>query len=489
MAKLLTLRSQRVAEIMERRRAAVETKKQAKSWATLRRTGAGFANVYRPPSTDVPTVAPIQDGAWKGQRCFIVGGGPSLRGFDFGRLRGERVIAINRAYEFYPEADVMFAMDPRLYEWITTGQLGDEARTRFEAFSGIKVWMLLSGVRDWPGVQFIDSLGMDGLTDSIRTGLYHGNNSGYAALNLAVALGADPIYLLGYDCMGNGKGGQAWYHDGYPERQGEHVYGDFVGHFEKLAPQIAERGVQVVNLNSDSALRCFRFGDIAEIRGLGEKTMHDPGWVIISYYTKGTGYEQEIKNLEASLKIYGLPYHIFRYEPVGTWRGNLNFKSECILRAMDMFPGTDIVFVDADAVVRQYPVLFDELSRTHSFDLSAHFFKYRPESGDADELLSGTLWIQNGQMGRRLVEKWHEVGLARTADTRHQLCLKMAIAEIEKGGEKVRVYRHPFAYTCIYDYPQAYKIEPVIEHFQASRRLRREVGYGDNLINRGGSNP
>jgi hypothetical protein len=69
------------------------------------------------------------------------------------------------------------------------------------------------------------------------------------------------------------------------------------------------------------------------------------------------------------------------------------------------------------------------------------------------------------------------------------MCLKLAIAEIEKAGEKVRVYRHPFAYTCIYDYPQAFKIEPVIEHFQASRRLRREVGYGDNLINRGGSNP
>mgnify|MGYP002682074433 CR=1 FL=1 len=152
MAKLLTLRSQRVAEIMERRRAAVETKKQAKSWATLRRTGAGFANVYRPPSTDVPTVAPIQDGAWKGQRCFIVGGGPSLKGFDFGRLRGERVIAINRAFEACPTADIMFAMDPRLYDWITSGQLGDEARARFDSFAGIKAWMLISGAQGWPGV-------------------------------------------------------------------------------------------------------------------------------------------------------------------------------------------------------------------------------------------------------------------------------------------------------------------------------------------------
>ena len=31
----------------------------------------------------------LEDGAWAGRRCFIVGGGPSLKGFDFRRLKGE----------------------------------------------------------------------------------------------------------------------------------------------------------------------------------------------------------------------------------------------------------------------------------------------------------------------------------------------------------------------------------------------------------------
>ncbi|GAG00227.1 unnamed protein product, partial [marine sediment metagenome] len=34
----------------------------------------------------------MPDGAWNGKPCFIVGGGPSLKGFDWTKLNGHRTI-------------------------------------------------------------------------------------------------------------------------------------------------------------------------------------------------------------------------------------------------------------------------------------------------------------------------------------------------------------------------------------------------------------
>ncbi len=41
----------------------------------------------RGSSTDISTVVPKD--SWRGRLCFILGGGPSLNGFDFNQLTGE----------------------------------------------------------------------------------------------------------------------------------------------------------------------------------------------------------------------------------------------------------------------------------------------------------------------------------------------------------------------------------------------------------------
>jgi hypothetical protein len=201
------------------------------------------------------------------------------------------------------------------------------------------------------------------------------------------------------------------------------------------------------------------------------------GWIVISFYTSGTGYAQEIKKLETSLIKFKLPYKIYAYPPLGTWRKNLTYKSECILRAFDEFPDKDIVFIDADGIVRKHPALFDELSQKHDCDMACHFFRY---SFSTEELLSGTLWFQNNDTGRALVKRWDEIGRAKPA-VRHQMCLKLATGE-PLLGRPVKVYHLPIEYTCIFDVPARRGKEAVIEHYQASRRLRRQVGYGENLI-------
>jgi len=431
------------------------------------------------PGYTGPAVAP-RDGEWKGQPCFIVGGGPSLKGFDFERLYGAgKIIAVNKSFRDVPFADIVFFMDHDFYTDVTRGDYGADALADWKAFQGRKVFLNLGAYRVDDRVTEIPAAGQYGLSASIGHGLYHGNNSGAGAIALAYCMGANPIYLLGFDSHPAATG-ETHYHEGYGKPLAESAYVQFTDAAREMAPRLKEAGAMVINLNPESAIRSYEFGDIDEALPL-RLTGKDKGYIVVSYYTRRTGYAKEIRTLEASLTKHDLPYHLFSFEPAGTWRANLNFKSECILKAFDLFPGKDIVFLDADAIVRRPPVLFDELSAKRAFDLSAHFFKYDPKSGDADELLSGTLWIQGNATGRRLVEAWNAIGLQRP-NVRHQMCLKLAVAEMEKAGTPVRVYRHPFAYTCIYDYQKARGVVPVVEHFQASRRLRREVGYGVNLI-------
>jgi len=204
-------------------------------------------------------------------------------------------------------------------------------------------------------------------------------------------------------------------------------------------------------------------------------------WRVVSFYTVGTGYEKEVKKLEGSLAALGIPYHLFPCEPRGSWRANLNYKSEIILKAFDLFPDKDIVFIDADGIVRRHPALFDKLSADRTHDVAAHFHPYQ-QGLRGGSLLSGTLWFANSDIGRRLVKTWHRIGVEHP-DVRHQHCLRLAITEMEKAGAPARVYRLPPEYTLIFDYYRVGKFSPVIEHFQASRRLKKEVGRGTPLLN------
>lgn len=57
--------------------------------------------------------------AWAGQTAFILGGGPSLKGFDVERLRGRgKVIGVNNAgIDLAPWCNVLFWADKRWLDW------------------------------------------------------------------------------------------------------------------------------------------------------------------------------------------------------------------------------------------------------------------------------------------------------------------------------------------------------------------------------------
>jgi hypothetical protein len=186
-----------------------------------------------------------------GETIYIVGGGPSLKGFDFERLRGKNVIAVNKAIFFVPFAQVLYWSDARFYEWY--GETTDK-------FNGIKVTNKPHPKRS-DIINLVDT-GKDGLELEPHA-VRHGGNSGYAAMNVAYHLGARKIVLLGFD-MQNAKGGETHFHDGYPARgtANEVMQTNMLPSFETIAEPLRRRKVEVFNASQLSLIKCFQKIDL-----------------------------------------------------------------------------------------------------------------------------------------------------------------------------------------------------------------------------------
>ncbi len=205
----------------------------------------------------------VHKNAWRGRRCFIIGGGPSVKKLDLDLLRSELTIGINRAYELL-EPSILYGVDGQMWGWVEQGKCGAESKRKFNAYRGYKVWMALHKVFP-PDFYLIDVDDRGGHRIGSTKLLAFKNNSGYGAINLAAALGANPIYLVGFDMQGGKEGKQKWWHDGYPVDYGEGVYKRYIDEINGFAPVLKDAGVEVINLNPRSALKCFDFGDYRKV--------------------------------------------------------------------------------------------------------------------------------------------------------------------------------------------------------------------------------
>ena len=205
---ILTVRDKAVQDIveqMERKREVDRGRKQKeflirKNWNALKKSGASYSLDDRAPAlfdyaTGRNLYDVVADDGWKDQRCFIIGGGESLKGFDFSKLKNELVIGINLAFKAI-DCTINFAMDNNLYNWISTGRLGEETREKFEDFKGFRVWVDSAGYNYPKGIFILKPSNTYHLSRSMRDGIAGESNSGLGAVSLAVCLGANPIYLL-----------------------------------------------------------------------------------------------------------------------------------------------------------------------------------------------------------------------------------------------------------------------------------------------------
>jgi len=153
---------------------------------------------------------------------YIIGGGNSLKGFDFEKLRNEDTISVNKSASYVPNLDYFITMDFTALKKIQDlkkckatkifianftepyieekdGKIQD---TRFGLIYKLEDFDVVIKSRDkeYFGLTFND--------------FRHGCNSGYCALQLAIILGYKEINLLGIDLIA-GEG--THFFEGYGE--------------------------------------------------------------------------------------------------------------------------------------------------------------------------------------------------------------------------------------------------------------------------------
>ena len=119
--------------------------------------------------------------------------------------------------------------------------------------------------------------------------------------------------------------------------------------------------------------------------------------------------------------------------------------------------GGPVVYTDVDARFRSRPIALDELD----CDFAAHW-------RNGQELLSGTLYIGGGAAAAELVDLW----ILENESNPNRWDQKNLQAVLGREPSRWRTVDLPSAYCKIFDTMHG---EPVIEHFQASRRLRKVV--------------
>ncbi len=306
--------------------------------------GTSHPEPYQPESGQ-SLFSMIPKGAWKGHRCFIIGGGQTVLTHNLDRLAGELTIGVNRAYDvYYPS--ILCALDPQFYEWAETGAFGIFSEMRYRSYPGTKAW---AQVR--PDTS-INASGIYTVENIAR----HCNNSGQAAINLAIELGASPIYLIGFDM----KGTPTNFHEGYPTGASSDVYEGFRESIERFVPEKAEdHGVEIINLSPDSALTAFPHGDYDEVLD------HKPARpVLISCYAKGD--EQEAAELVQSAMLYGLECDLGF-----VWMTKIQY-----IIAMLEKHRRPVLYVDYHNQVNEYPAQFNNCDEDIVIDGENVFVNY-----------------------------------------------------------------------------------------------------------------
>jgi hypothetical protein len=212
--------------------------------------GTNIPKLVRVVNSAMPPISNAQystiDKGFEGETIYIIGGGPSLKNFDFRQLRGARTIAINKAILFHPGADVLYWTDIRFYTWY---------KNEIDNYKGLK-FTIKGGSQYTNDIKVLKKGKAYGLETDNQT-LAHGNNSGYAAINLAYHLGARRVILLGFDMASDGV--DSHFHDGYPTKSPQdRMYQDkFIPGFKQLNSELRDSGVMVLNASPYSKLTVF----------------------------------------------------------------------------------------------------------------------------------------------------------------------------------------------------------------------------------------
>jgi hypothetical protein len=194
---------------------------------------------------------------------IILGGGPSLEDEPLHLLNGKCVIGTNVAM-FKPFVKIGIAGDWDFYR-----------KRKYDIQSlHIPFVTLDNGVKkDFLEAIYFEKRNHFGMVQDgkglawFMPGNSNGGNTGAAALNLAIVMGAMKIILVGFDMKK--RDDKEHFHDEYVKDvtriPGYLPYKDFIARFASFVPFLTSIGIKVYNTCLDSGMDCFEKKPLKEL--------------------------------------------------------------------------------------------------------------------------------------------------------------------------------------------------------------------------------
>ena len=191
---------------------------------------------------------------WEDEDVYVIGGGTSLASFDWSLLHGRHTIGCNAAFALGVDVcNICYFADKKWW---------DAFHEELAEYTGLVVTdqPQLKGIApEWVHVMRRQSEGLG--TNAIG----FNSNSGCAATNLALILGAKRVLLLGFDMRLSAEHKPNW-HDKVIDRANPDLYVRFRRGFDRVKtclPQVFP-GCEIINVTDGSNLDCFPKVGVAE---------------------------------------------------------------------------------------------------------------------------------------------------------------------------------------------------------------------------------
>lgn len=183
---------------------------------------------------------------WEGQDAYLIGGGSTLKRFNFDSLKGLNTIGINDAY--------MLGEDVVKYCLFGDASWFHKNSAAIASFKN----PLVSCAPSLEQVTTDAVLSVHRRSIGIHDGGFIGWNfsTGAAAINLAMNMGAHRIYLLGFDMRAHN--GKTHWHSKNPLPTRDTVFARFLRGFKIISENLIRYPhVQVIHVNTDHTLLPF----------------------------------------------------------------------------------------------------------------------------------------------------------------------------------------------------------------------------------------
>ena len=198
---------------------------------------------------------------------------------------------------------------------------------------------------------------------------------------------------------------------------------------------------------------------------------------VITFYTPE--YKDEVKELSRTCAAFGLNFKAYEKPSKGSWVVNCTMKADVVLEALDEF-GTGVVWIDADGRIRSFPYMFNNLK---DYDFGCYWIpnvwnkpvnkKLKPWNLGDEALAGGTMYFNNTNLARELISEWKKESSENPTRWEQQSLQKVWEKMDQKG---MKTFNFPQGYCKVFDCGWFENPgEIVVEHTQASRRLKRRV--------------